>query len=244
MFIDSILKVDINSYYGGPLWFLQNLIMLYLIYPLLKLAYDSKYYNYILIIVLLFTFTSPAISTINNLFNFSFLTNISIFIKNINPIANGVFLSYFLIGGFLYKNKEKLFTNKKRILFIVLGIISWIVSIIYTYYVFKYKNISYSPNYIYGRITLVLIIIGLFSLFYIEKNSSNWFDKTIQLISKDTFGIFFIHWSLTKILSYYHLIPNTTFAYRLLYTLTVFVISLMLTEIIKRIPKVKNIVSL
>ena len=46
--IHNILTVDINNEYSGILWFLQNLITLYLLYPILNIVHDNnkKVYNY------------------------------------------------------------------------------------------------------------------------------------------------------------------------------------------------------
>lgn len=39
--IKNIFITDINNKYTGVLWFLQNLIALYLIYPVLKIVHDN-----------------------------------------------------------------------------------------------------------------------------------------------------------------------------------------------------------
>lgn len=69
--IKNIFITDINNKYTGVLWFLQNLIALYLIYPVLKIVHDNdkKVYNYFFIILLIFTMFTNLLSLISNLIN-------------------------------------------------------------------------------------------------------------------------------------------------------------------------------
>ena len=69
--IKNIFITDINNKYTGVLWFLQNLIALYLIYPVLKIVHDNnkKVYNYFFIILLIFTMFTNLLSLMSNLIN-------------------------------------------------------------------------------------------------------------------------------------------------------------------------------
>ena len=151
--IKNIFITDINNKYTGVLWFLQNLIALYLIYPVLKIVHDNdkKVYNYFFIILLIFTMFTNLLSLISNLINtkikFEGIKIIITYISKFQILYNRNFLIFFMLGGYLFENKEKFETKKVRIKWIIIGLAAWIMSYIYAIIISKLQNKTYIGSF-------------------------------------------------------------------------------------------------
>jgi len=231
--------------YNGPLWFLQNLLMLYLIYPIINITYNNnkKVYYYLFGIVTFFTFIGGFLTSINNLHILN-VENISTFINNIDPIKNGVFIFYFILGGVLYDKREMLNIKKNRIVLLVVGIIIYILSVLFTVYIFMYKNITFTSNYLYSRFPLAIIICAMFVIVYNYKSKEKFYNKIIKSIGENTLGIFLMHVPLKLVLETFNIIKYNSLINRIFAFLLVFIISYGLTIIIKKIPYINKIIKI
>ena len=243
--IDNTLTLNISNKYNGPLWFLQNLLMLYFVYPIISYTYrnNKNYYYYLFVIVTFFTFIGGLLTSIDNL-GFKFFSNISVFINSINPLQNGIFIFYFMLGGVLHDKIELLNVRKNKMIIIIIGLIVYILSVLFTWYIFMYKNVSFVDNYLYRRLALAIIICGIFTIVWSYKNKGRLYNKLILSIGENTLGIFLIHVPIKLLLETLKIINNSTLTNRVVTFIVVFVLSYAITLIIKKIPYINKLVKI
>ena len=254
--INKIIKETLNlkftHLYSGHLWFLQNLISLYIFFPIIKIVHDSnkKVYNYLAITMIFFSVGINFLNSICQLIcKLSNIENLSAMILNnfnkINPYINNMFLCYFIIGGIVFE-KKNIFENKKNVFYaVMLGLISWIIAIAFGYTMSKLNNKTYTENFNYNQIYLIITIIGLYALstLYINKNN-NLLNRFITSVGKNTMGIYLIHCIILEILKKYINIWNASFFQRLVISFDVLIISWLISIMIMKIPKVNKILNI
>ena len=254
--INKIIKETLNlkftHLYSGHLWFLQNLICLYIFFPIIKIVHDSnkKVYNYLAITMIFFSVGINFLNSICQLIcKLSNIENLSAMILNnfnkINPYINNVFLCYFIIGGIVFE-KKNIFENKKNVFYaVMLGLISWIIAIAFGYTMSKLNNKTYTENFNYNQIYLIITIIGLYALstLYINKNN-NLLNRFITSVGKNTMGIYLIHCIILEILKKYINIWNASFFQRFVISFDVLIISWLISIMIMKIPNVNKILKI
>lgn len=247
--ITSVLETKIGHRYNGILWFLQNLIMLYLIFPLIKLVHDKdkKIYNYFFILVAFFTVGINLIMLVSqyvfNILKMYNITNMLIdFISRYNPISNGYFILYFMLGGYVKEYKDKLLNNKNKIY--ILSIISIIIVSLYGIFYSKRLGYLYSSNFNYNTIFMVFIVIGLYVLFnQINFNKlPKWLINLITFLGNNTMGIYLLHYICSKV--FIKFFEINTLIETLGFSLLILVISSILTYIFSKIPYINKIIKL
>lgn len=245
--ISNVLITNISSPYTGILWFLQNLICLYFIYPLLKLAYDKdkSIYNYIFIIVAFFSvgvnFINLILQLITNIFKMNNLTNwINIFLGNYNPLSNLYFIFYFMLGGYVHDNIDKIKKYKKILL--ISALIGSISIIIYGIWYSNLIGYFYSSNFNYNTIFLTIFIVGIYTATINYEGKNKYTSKVIEFCGKNSLGIYFIHIVVTRILAKY--IFFQSLGLTLLYGILILIISSIFTYILTKIPYIKKIINI
>ncbi len=247
------LKNIFKNKYNGTSWFLFTIIPLYILFPIIKYIHDKnkKLYNYLFIVVTIFSVGKNFISLILNLIavifsNFSSLFNeIVNFIQRLSPFDLDLlyFIFYFMLGGYIFENSKKLNKkNKKQI--VILSLASILTVIAYALTMCRISGTLYKNNYNYYTIFLAIIIVGMFVITSSYKYKGNIFNKFIRALGNNTLGIYFIHSLLYKTL--YHLFkpvfPNIGTV--LLYSLFILILSLIISVVMKKIPIIKKIVTI
>lgn len=246
-FITNFLNTNISSKKTGELWFLQNLIMLYILFPIIKVLHDSnkRVYNYFTVILFLFTFGTNLLNLIIEPLSYITKCNeiklITTYISKYNPFSNSIFLSYFILGGILH---EKECNESQKMKIYILAIISYIGVILYGYGMSFLYNKTYSSNYNYSQIFLLIIYVAIFYLSNNYRNKGNIFNKIIMSISKNTMGIYFIHWIITFFENQYLNVIDYPLVYRLIITFLIFLLSYIISILISKIPKLNSIIKL
>lgn len=152
------------------------------------------------------------------------------------------FLFYFLSGLFLKKRH-----------FSVSGIISLIIIYIYmSVFIAVYTGsdvLAYTRNF--NSITIMIMAFIAFIIFY-QADYINFFknEKLIKIISNISnliFGIYLVHVAVMMLIDYlYPVIPgnvgNPIWIYVIIKVLIVFIVSMIITFILKKIPYMKNLV--
>lgn len=231
LFLMSIINKDLLDFKGfiyqlrtwengwiQHLWFLQQLFIIYLLFFLIKPAfeYQSDAVKVFLILFGIIAIGNGAMTIIANIIsiwnnNTLFSTNIYNFIQNFHPFPSprGGFLFYFLLGGFIVPFNKKFF-NKKKIF-----VISFATLILSTCFIFFYGlYFSFSQQKVFNNVgnnyfspfTLINVIcIYILSnwLSNIFSKRNNILTKFILLISKNTMGIYLIHFPVGKFLNYF-----------------------------------------
>ena len=241
--IDNVLLLDVNEPNCGHLWFLQHLFKLYLIYPILNFLFkeNKKVYYYFFYIVLFFVFFPKLLISINNVMHSVYIGNFYTFIDRINPFRSGIFIFYFMLGGIL-REKEDILKNNVKI--ILLGILSYIISVVYCYHIIKFENHPFVSNYIYGSILLAAIITALFSLTLKYKSKNRIYNKYITSIGKNTMGIYLIHFPLNIIIRNLFTINLVNLPQRTIYFLIILNLSWIISLIIAKIPYINKSIKL
>ena len=229
-------------------WFLQSLIAVYLIYPMLKLLYDKEFLLFKILFVIVTIFT--VCISILNLFKVS-LDSLSLssiakeigmtesFVIKFSPLANGWFLLFFMLGGMIYYNYE--YFSRKRIFFILAGIISTSATIAFAIIMTLRTGIIYNPDFMYSTLFMPVCILGLWAITLKYKSKQLLINKLIRSFGKNTFGIYLTHWIFIYLLRYFY--TPELFWHRLLFYISVVVLSYLFSLLLKIIPGVKHIVT-
>ena len=241
--IHSILKTNISNPYNGVLWFLQSLLGIYFLYPILNYLYINKYelFKYLFIIVAIFTIGINSIVILNNIistfFHTEYLNELVFFINQTNPFKLEWFLFYFMFGGIIYKNLN--FLKQKRLLFILLGLISFLLAFGYGYYMSINLKQVFQEWFNSNSLFMTIMILGYFALTINYENKNNIFNKLITSIGQNTLGIYLAHFIFLFIAWNYKIV---TFIDKLLVFTFVFFASYTLTIILGKIPILKKLI--
>ena len=222
------------------LWFIYMIIGLYLISPLLRLWVtkdNKKYVEYFIILSLIFNFLIPQIITIGSIYSdlFSHLNDLVEYL-NIKYVCG--YTTYFVLGWYINNFEIK---NKKGIYY--LGIICLMLTMIVSFMLSSYSG---KPIYIYGYLTTNIFFQTLATYIFIKyKFKNKKYDKKNFLISisNNSMGIYAIHaafvYIINKLLDNWN-IYNALMRIPIVFIMT-FIISYVLTCLLKKIPKIKQI---
>lgn len=246
-----------DPYYvpAAHFWFMYALIGIYLLYPLIKLAYDNnkKIYHYIMILLFLFVFVHTDINeslkiieTKRSLPAITFDT----FHNSFYPFgAGGSYLLFFMLGPILHEHfyNRKIEKNKK--LELLIGIfLGFSILLIEKYFQQGSLNGPWTRlNGDYQRIGTLLMSVCAYalaaSIYWAPLNKLNKFFKFISL---RTMNIYAIHmWILTEFdYHFFSRFPMSGFVVYLIRTVICIVIALIITEILSWIPIVNKLLGL
>ena len=94
-FLRAVLNIQVGAQYTGVLWFLQNLLAIYLVYPLLWYLFNEKYdfYEYLFGVVTAFVLGLRTLGFLRDIlstrFDTEMLSRCIDFLYRLNPIGNG-----------------------------------------------------------------------------------------------------------------------------------------------------------
>lgn len=245
------LKKDWNEH----LWFLGTLVILYIFYPLLQIAFNTNKpaFYFVFVCVMLFTFGNTLVGNI--------LTAASYFLGKFNKtnfrdnywgIFNpfkgiyGYAIGYFMLGGILLQYKDVLASRRNRNLAIAGLAISITIFFLYAVLVSvrngeMWDNVWYGYDAIFTLLNVVFIFI--ISLRY---QSTGRLGTVISLVGQNSLGIYFIHIILGNlILPYYSQLAFFTSTWaNLIFVLIILLSSLGATLLLKKVPVVKWLFSI
>lgn len=175
------------------LWFLYMIIGVYITIPIMReIAANQKLTKYFLLLSFIFaiclpTFIElidliPILHPIGKLFNNIFTT----FDFN---IAAG-FLGYFLLGHYLHTTN---FSQKTENIFIVFGVVSYILIATLTYLIFDVTSDYNKLFYNYISPFVMFEAIAVFILIRRLKLHNQKINESISQLAKLSFGIYLIH---------------------------------------------------
>ncbi len=231
--IKSIIILFVTGYYH--LWFLYMICGLYLITPILrKITEDEKITKYFLILALFFNSIIPLLLKIPILSYFNTPFNNIVYHLTLG------YSSYYVLGYYLSK---KDLSKKQRKIIYGCSLLGFITVILGTIMLSNYNNKADELLFATSYLPVVLESIGLFVLVKYSKNCFT--NKTKQLIfnlSKYSFGIYLSHALVIDLLS--NLKINVYFANLFitipLLALLIFIISLIISFILNKIPIIKK----
>jgi surface polysaccharide O-acyltransferase-like enzyme len=214
MFARSIKNVLAGKNQWGHMWFMYEIIKVYLILPILKsFTKENKYGIYILTAILIaFNYILPELGRYTGIHVYNFF-------------PAGVYLFMVLLGGLVSK-----IINKIRPMHQVISFILFIIIISYYFY----QNIINSSVRIIGTSTPMTIILAvLIFISFAGIKTSNYF---IALISRATLLIYLLHPMVIHI--FYGILKLNPLKYNLilsipLTTLCIFISTLIIAFIIE-----------
>lgn len=166
-----IILTSVGSKYTGVLWFLQNLLGVYLVFPVLWYIYaeHEKIFEYFFWVVFAFAEGVNAIVLIRDVVaaygDVTIINDIIDSIMRFSSIGNLWYVFYFCLGGMIWKYREKLTAKRKK--WIIIGAISWISALSYAVSLSEKTGVLYNVAFNYSSLFMLLFLIGLFAFFYL-----------------------------------------------------------------------------
>lgn len=236
----AVLNIQVGAPYTGVLWFLQNLLAVYLVYPLLWYLFNEKYgfYEYLFGVVTAFVLGLRTLGFLRDILSTRFDTEMLSrgidFMYRLNPIGNGWYVFYFMLGGIMWHYLDAIKSN--RVLLGVLGILSWPAAFGLAYYISVSTGATYDPSFNYGSIFMVAFLLGMFAL-TIQFENRNALTRVVCSVGKNTLGMYLGHYLFIFLI--YHFWNVEKMQERLLAYLAVcigsYVLSLALNPLLKKI---------
>lgn len=192
----AVLNIQVGANYTGVLWFLQNLLGVYLVFPILWYVYTNNYklYQYLFIIVSMFV---PGLGTVvlirdalATVIDTSLLSTLIDFINRFNPIGNGWYLFYFMLGGIIWNRLE--WIQRNRVFLSFMGVLSWPLAFSVGFYISKATGVTYNPAFNYGSVFMICFLVGFFA-FTLPIKCNCVFMKILCSVGKNTFGMYLSH---------------------------------------------------
>ena len=246
-----IFWTQVGSQYTGAYWFLQNMLAVYLMYPVLRAVWDrrDRLFEYMFAAVFAFTVGLGTIGLVrdyasaycdvnllseglNFLYRFSPVTN--------GPVGTGWYLFYFLLGGMVLKHQETI--RRRRALFSLLGLLSWAGALAYAYTLSRKVGWLYNPAFNYGSITMTLFLVGFFALTIPYRNRGNLAQRFIAGVGKNTLGIYLTHFLFIFVANRYYI--RDTAPKRAIAFVAVFLLSHGFSMLIRKIPGLRRLMSM
>ena len=243
----TLFETKAGSDYTSHFWFIEALIAIYLVYPLLWSSYKNNYkiFGYIFVVLAAFTVGIDCLQLIRDFatclgWDCLVLNNFIWFTNSIRLISDSWHLFYFMLGGIMLHNIK--YIKNKKVMFSLVGLVGILLSSFFATSISSISNSIYDVTFNYGSIFMVMFVVGLFAVTEGYKNNGNIICKMISTISKDTFGIYLLNRLIISIIESYNHI-DILFNKSIMFVLVI-VASCLLTELIKRIPVAKYFITL
>jgi surface polysaccharide O-acyltransferase-like enzyme len=246
------LKQGISNH----LWFLQALISVYLLFPIIKEIYDipeRKLLKLFCFIVFAFSFGNLFLNSLLNLVEFvlglNLLKNDSFnFFPTINPFGNYYYtFFYFIAGGIL---SERVTNNKINVSIRVL-LVSFFTAL---FVLFLYGVImTASNNLVYdtvwnGYYSIMTLIMSVSTFLFFSKLTyeNKKINHSLVIIGSNTLGIYLVHRFVGHVtLPYFRsLILSNSLVSNILYDFLLVLSSLLIVFILKQLPLLRKTVDI
>ena len=231
--VDNVFLNYIQEGYFWQFWFLGALTLIYIFLPLFQKLFNRtdkyKFFTILLVIV-------SSLIDLFNIVNNNFFEND--IIKNIIPQIFRIWtwLTYFFIGGLIRKSDPlKKLDNKKLI------IITFILLLITILYAYAFSNNLYSSLFAENLYDSFIVIATTFLIFNCFSRIQVSY-KLITDIGKLNMGVYIIHPTIIKIFKYFNLLYNNYL--NIIFAFLIFVICIIITKIISKIPYLNRIIKI
>lgn len=204
---------SLGDYPVGFFWFLNALIGVYLVFPIIQYLFDAVspfFTRWLFLVLLFFTILLPTAKFLLLLFGGLTKHNIS---DVLDPLGSfSVFggyayvLVYFMLGGYIarYANTSKgryFITSRKGRLSLLSGvIICWILLDGMLYFQQKFANTEYA-KFDFSVILPMLTIVALLLLLCIPLHLPKACTKIVIFFGSNTFGVYMLHFPVYFLLS-------------------------------------------
>lgn len=190
----SFIKQVLNNGTAYHLWYVYNLLSIYLLAPFLKKIADNSSVKQLIFLMVLMGFGTTIRPAVNKLIS-------PVYIYLFEPIFNGYFL--FFLAGYILDKIE--LSKKTFLLFLVFGVVGMAISLFGNHISSSSDIINFKFNGGYD-ISWFLLSMAIFILFRSKISHSNRFIKSI---SKSSYGMYFIHVALIDLVLRYFMFESS-----------------------------------
>ena len=229
---------------NGPFhfWFLKILIGLYIAVPLFRaITSNRKTEEYFLLFAMLMGIVLPSVLSVLELFDTRLMVALRGFCESFDMIFVSTYSFYFVLGHYLFE--YPISAAKKRALYII-GIVSPILLFGANCYGSSLLGNPYQ-GFLSNSFVCTMFLAATIYVYVINCCSCMCMTRAgniLSKISKYTFGVYIVHILVMNLLWKIGITPSvyTLFWFIPLYAIIVFVISLLITFILHRIPYVNR----
>lgn len=240
--------------YSNELWFLPALAVLYIFLPLIKAAYDhdKKSYYFFFGVVVLLTFGNHLLNTVLNLYeiviNKNYVNEPLNFFNNFNAFQGifGYSIGYFMWGGIICHYKDRLDNRNNRIIAALCIFISMLLLSMYGILRSEFEYEVYDGVWDGFESIFTLINVTAIYVISLKFKNTNRIGHVIRFIGANTLGIYLLQTVVLAVL-----LPHFAILYisnniiiNALFVVFVLMLCLILTQVIKKIPMVRNLLIL
>ena len=226
----------------GPyhFWFLKVLIGLYVAIPLFRaITSERKTEEYFLLLAMLLGIVLPSALFVLELLDTRLMVALMDFCEGFDMTFVSTYSFYFVLGHYLFE--YPISVAKRRTLYII-GIVSPILLFGANYYGSTLLGNLYQ-GFLNNSFVCTMFFAATIYVYVINCNSCmTRAGNVLSKMSKCTFGVYIVHVLVMTLLGEIGVTPSayTLFWFIPLYALIVFVISLLITLILHRIPYVNR----
>jgi len=236
--ITSLLNANMTSRH---LWFMYAIIGIYIALPFIQSMCKNLTKEQENLFLILWAILSGFAIIYVPLARSITKTNIDITYP-IPMINSAYYLGYFISGHILYERFKEKQEHKIKNIYLILGyIIPTLVTITVTYIISINKNKVFESMFWFKSIFTIIATSSIFLL--ILKNEHKIKSPLILKLSKYSFGIYLIHMIFIEIMKRnINILGFNPIVSIPIITVLVYLLSLLSSVIIKRIPLIKNII--
>lgn len=244
--LDYVLNTQINAPFTGVLWFTQNLLSVYILYPIIWKVYQEDFrlfqYLYIVILVMIAGIQSIFIllDFLRVYYDAHILQGVTAFFARLNPIANGWYVLNFCTGGMLLHYYDKLEKHRRRLF--VVSIVMWVMVGMLAFNTSMKTGVLYRQDFFYSSICMTVWVVWVFAEAAHYIDGSGMIQKMLCSVGRNTLGMYFCHFIFIWLV--YILFNLDSGIKRCIGFLAVAVCSYLTASIMARIPVLKELVSI
>ena len=234
--VSKVLQMIFNSEIVPVYWFFPPLFTVYLALPVISIIpekYRQKIFNYVIVYGLCFICVLPILLP---------LIGIS-FNGHFTPAICGGYLIYVLLGYQLSKTE---LSCTLRVVIYISGIGGWLLRFLTTLIISPKIGELFKVFWNDRGFSTIALAVAVFVWFQYHNwgrlAESERFRKWIKMISSASFGIYLIHWLFVWKLPGYLRISTSSWEWRTIGILVVYMLSFLCVMIMKKIPLVKKVV--
>ena len=236
--LNSILSRILDGPYH--FWFLKILIGLYIAVPLFRaITSERKTEEYFLLVAMLMGIVLPSVLSVLKLCDTRLMMVLKGFCNSFDITFVSTYSFYFVLGHYLL---EYPFTATRRHILYIIGMLSPILLFGATYYGSLLQRSPYQGFLENSFVPTMFLAVTIYVFFVNCNFGMPRAEKILSKISKCTLGVYIIHVLVMNLLWKLDITPSTCSSIWFVpfYALIVFVISLLVTFVLRRIPFVNR----
>ena len=237
------------------MWFMYALLAIYILFPMLKMAYEGGLRKYIVALIVLGLITIPLMVDFDWLMSFVFyLTDGGISVESrfsdtvatLYPFGTwGMYLIFFLMGPFVWRWVSSSIDRYGRLKVFAASLVGMVLFVaIALLQDFVYQgSFTWSGLVLpdqYKHIVTVGVACSLIALCASIPLKKGFTEGIFILVSKNTLTVYYAHLPLLWLFARYVSIPQG-FLWSIVQTFGVVVVSVLLGEVMKRIPGLRRV---